>query len=55
MASLPPDIPPVALVTGAAKRVGRTLALALAADGWAVAVHYRASAAEGSSSARTSA
>ena len=46
MASLPPDIPPVALVTGAAKRVGRTLALALAADGWAVAVHYRASAAE---------
>jgi NAD(P)-dependent dehydrogenase (short-subunit alcohol dehydrogenase family) len=42
----PPDIPPVALVTGAAKRVGRTLALALAADGWAVAVHYRASAAE---------
>lgn len=43
---LPPDIPPVALVTGAAKRVGRTLALALAADGWAVAVHYRASATE---------
>lgn len=42
----PTDLPPVALVTGAAKRVGRTLALALAADGWAVAVHYRASAAE---------
>src|SRR5690606_37573351 len=45
-ARLPENLPPAALVTGAAKRVGRTLALALAADGWAVAVHYRASAAE---------
>lgn len=33
----------VALVTGAAKRIGRTLALALARDGWDVGVHYGAS------------
>lgn len=31
------------LVTGAAKRVGRTLALELAADGWQVVVHYSTS------------
>ena len=29
------------LVTGAAKRLGREIALALAKDGWQVAVHYR--------------
>ncbi len=29
------------LVTGAAKRLGREIALALAKDGWKVAVHYR--------------
>ena len=34
---------PVVLVTGAAKRLGRDIALALAAGGWRVAVHYRAS------------
>lgn len=33
----------VALVTGGARRIGRTLALALAADGWTVAVHYNTS------------
>ncbi len=30
----------VALITGAAKRIGRTIALAMARDGWDVAVHY---------------
>lgn len=37
---------PVVLVTGAGKRLGRQIALACAAAGYAVAVHYRASAAE---------
>ena len=36
---------PVALVTGGARRVGRVIALELAAHGWDVALHYRASAA----------
>ena len=35
---------PVVLVTGAARRLGREIALALAAGGWQVAVHYRNSA-----------
>lgn len=35
----------VALVTGAAQRIGRTIALELARAGWRVAVHYRSSAA----------
>ncbi len=33
--------PRTVLVTGAAKRLGREIALALAQDGWQVAVHYR--------------
>ena len=39
----------VAVVTGGAKRLGRTLALALAADGWDVAVHYGTSVREAAS------
>lgn len=36
-----PDTPPkVALVTGAARRLGREIALALARAGWDVGVHY---------------
>lgn len=34
---------PVVLVTGAAKRLGREIAFALAVGGWRVAVHYRSS------------
>ena len=37
---------PVVLVTGSARRVGRAIALELAAQGWDVAVHYMRSAAE---------
>jgi len=33
-----------ALITGSAHRVGRALAMSLAADGWLVALHYRNSA-----------
>ncbi len=37
---------PVVLVTGAARRLGRAIALELAAHGWDVAVHHRQSPAE---------
>ncbi len=36
----------VALVTGAAKRIGRVIALALAREGWDIALHYGTSQAE---------
>ena len=42
----PASTRPVVLVTGAAVRLGREIALALAAGGWQVAVHYRNSEAD---------
>ena len=36
-------LPPTALVTGAAQRLGREIALFLARQGWAVGVHYNSS------------
>jgi NAD(P)-dependent dehydrogenase (short-subunit alcohol dehydrogenase family) len=38
--------PRTAIVTGGAKRIGAALSRALAADGWHVLIHYRASRAE---------
>ncbi len=40
------DTPRVVLITGAARRIGRSLALGFAARGWDVAVHYGASGEE---------
>jgi NAD(P)-dependent dehydrogenase (short-subunit alcohol dehydrogenase family) len=42
----PAGTPRVALITGAARRIGRALALGFAARGWDVAVHYGRSEAE---------
>src|SRR3972149_11039953 len=35
--------PPVALVTGGARRIGRAIVEDLAANGWALAIHYNRS------------
>jgi len=40
----PDAYPRAALVTGAARRIGRAIALDLARHGWAVAIHYNTSA-----------
>ena len=41
-----PETRPVALVTGGARRIGRAIALDLAAHGWDIALHFRRSARE---------
>lgn len=41
-----PPVPKAALVTGAGRRIGRVLALELAASGYAVAVHHHSSHSE---------
>ena len=43
------DYPKAALVTGAGKRLGRAIAMALASDGYDIAIHYR-TATEGAES-----
>ncbi|MCS4293968.1 NAD(P)-dependent dehydrogenase (short-subunit alcohol dehydrogenase family) [Comamonas sp. BIGb0152] len=48
---MPTSTPRTVLVTGAAKRLGRVIALGLASHGWQVAVHYRGSAAEAAQTA----
>ncbi len=42
-------VPPAALITGGARRIGRALALALAEAGFAVAIHHHRSSAEAAS------
>ncbi len=46
-----PSNRPVVLVTGAARRIGRVIALDLAAHGWDVAVHHRSSAVDAAATA----
>lgn len=38
--------PKIALITGAARRLGRAIALGMATDGWDIIVHYRSSRTE---------
>ena len=42
----PTGVPRTALISGAARRIGRALALDLADAGWTIAIHYRKSAAD---------
>lgn len=44
--------PKIALVTGGAKRIGRSIALALAKQGWDILVHFRTSADEAESTVK---
>ncbi len=57
MAPIPPTASPrrVVLVTGAARRLGRAIALHLAEQGWDLAVHYRGSEADAMQTARDAA
>ncbi len=46
MVAVTGNLPNTALVTGAARRIGRAIALDLASHGWAVAVHHHAAGAD---------
>ena len=52
-ATFPPSIPRAALVTGAAQRIGRTIALALAEAGFDIAVHCHNSRDAGAATCET--
>lgn len=52
MSDATPPIPRAALITGAAKRIGREIALDLSTAGYAVALHYRDSSGEAEAMAR---
>jgi NAD(P)-dependent dehydrogenase (short-subunit alcohol dehydrogenase family) len=49
---IPPGIPRAALVTGAARRIGRSIALGLAEAGFDLALHYAGSSAEAEETAQ---
>lgn len=40
------EFPGTVLITGAGRRIGRAIALAMAQDGWRIGIHYRRSRAE---------